>query len=246
MRKILLFLVVCSLMIPACARKPRTEHTVQSDIVDRELTRSRAEILSQLSELQAVSRPAPPVLPATSTAPYDLSYPAKLFWEGPVEQGLASLGRIIGWQARRFGPAPVHDVMVYCDSTDTGFEIIQKFQSQIGSRGRIIIDESNRMLKLVYGSDIAPEYRRRSARHSRRARPAAHRPKPKQALPSVPSSHKPALQEPKPAVQPAPAPQATPAPAPTSEQKVESDVILRARPHQEGSAAMIDEVLGRK
>lgn len=243
---ILIFLFCISCILPSCGSRyrPLPEEEVQTDVVERELVRSRAEILSRLSELQAVTTPRPLPMPSNATAPYDLSYPANLYWEGPIEQGLASLGLRVGWRARRYGPNPAHDIIVSCDPSDTGFEVIQKFQAQAGSRARITIDEGGKTFKLNYGSDIVAGYRRTRKHRNRKPTPTQVKRTKKQDFPKVPSSHKPTLPQNvnAPAEKPVSQPQTTVQPP---KDKVQSNIVTRVRPHKSEQSEAVDSIFGK-
>lgn len=233
--------LVAALTLPACTKRRAPAPVMhEPGIVDRELKRSRAEILSRLSELQDASVPQPPYFPETRTLAIDLQHPLRLVWEGPLDQGLASVATRIGWKAKRFGGKPVHDIIVFCESDDTGAEILEKFQAQAGNRARITVDEAAKLIKVTYGSDIPKGKYRHTRRAVKPRKPIRVNARPGREAVKVPSTHKPTIPA-DPGAQVRPETSVRPSVPKVEIEKATSDIVTRTRPHKTDRAEMIDQ-----
>ena len=198
MLKKIILLTLCAAMLSGCSG--RTRHvevpasTPEMDLVAKELAASREHIVHELSLLRKVSPPAPASVAVPDwSSPPEFNTHADLVWNGPVEKGVAALALKIGWQARKFGTAPVQDIIVYTEGQGTVLDVLQSFGAQTGQRANIVADVSSRTFKLIYPDGVKASQKPIKAEKQQKPAAAAKRkPAPATQKPSQApnSSHK--------------------------------------------------------
>ena len=174
MKKVLILFIFCALFVGGCAGKQVAPQKVETDIVSRELSSSRSEVLRNLEMLRDMSKPRPaPTTVADVSAPSEFMTPANFVWDGPLEKGIAALALKIGWGAKKFGAGPVQDIIVQADGSGTVLDVVQNFGAQAGYRANIVADTSSRTFKVVYNNSIPQDKNKQQVKQDKKAKPGS-------------------------------------------------------------------------
>jgi defect-in-organelle-trafficking protein DotD len=154
MRVITLIALVCMVaVLGACASKPEAHTGRQGeDSVTSLLDRNAQKIASSLSQMarlwQANAR-RPAHIKKPESGP--LTTPIDLLWDGPAEQAVRAVARLIGYQVKILGEAPPAPITISINASgEQAFSVLRNIGWQAGKRVGVTIEPDQKTIVVTF------------------------------------------------------------------------------------------------
>jgi defect in organelle trafficking protein DotD len=142
-----LFLISCSFLLCACAKKPIDNSYLTLENAANSINQS----LVSLKETEQAAYPPQTVAEPPSPNTYGMAIPTSLDWDGPVEPLVKQIAYAANYQVHTLGKKPTIPIIVSVSAKDELIgNILRNVGYQCGNRASIVVFPSTRIIELRY------------------------------------------------------------------------------------------------